>query len=267
MQKSRNFPITMSGLNIWLSLTIICQLSMAPSLNAQMKDTTKKFVINYPNIPKIEISQWLLYPSSFHVAYERVLNQNHSFELFGGYNLFPLSLDLNVTGVNLTSTNNHTGYSFGGEFRFYLNKENKYEAPHGVYLAPFFSYFDFGGNRTLTHTDSAGIGESASLVTRTTFLSFGGELGYQFVIFKHITIDCEFFGPSFTYYTFQAKINGELTGIDQNSLLAQVISDLKEKIPLLNDVANGATISKAGFTDARFPAIGFRYAINIGYRF
>jgi hypothetical protein len=37
----------------------------------QLKDTAK---IKYPNVAKISISSWLLYPNSFHVGYERVLN-------------------------------------------------------------------------------------------------------------------------------------------------------------------------------------------------
>ncbi len=253
------------GLCFCLALASI--VFLAPSTaSAQMKDTTKKFENKYPNIPKISISQWLLYPNSFHVAYERVLSHNKSVDIFGGYNLFPLDFNLNFTGVTFKASTSRTGYSIGGEFRFYLSKENKYDAPHGIFLAPFVSYYQFGGDRGLTHTDSSGATETANLVTKTTFFSVGGELGYQFVLWKRVTIDCEMFGPSFTYYTFQARINGSITGIDENSLVSQVLQALIQKVPLLSDFANGKQINASGFTNQRFPAVGFRYAIFIGFR-
>lgn len=254
-------------LNLSFSLVLASVfLLVSSSVSAQMKDTTKKFQNKYPNIPKVSISSWSLYPNSFHVAYERVLSHNKSIDIFGGYNLFPLDFNLNFTGVDFTQSKARTGYSIGGEFRFYLSKENKYDAPHGVFLAPFISYYNFGGNRGLTHTDSSGVMESANLVTKTTFFSVGGELGYQFVFWKRVTIDCELFGPSFTYYTFQARIDGTITGIDENSLVSQVIQALIQKVPLLSDFANGKQVNVSGFTNQRFPAVGFRYAIFIGFR-
>src|ERR1700712_4149435 len=60
----------------------------------QSKDTTQKFKPERPNIIKLSVSSWLLYPSSFHMGYERVLNENHSIYIFGGYNQFPIKLDL-----------------------------------------------------------------------------------------------------------------------------------------------------------------------------
>jgi hypothetical protein len=250
-------------------LVLFAFFSFLSTASAQMKDTAMDAHKRYPyvNIPKIEISSWLLYPSSFHVAYERVLTTHTSFELFGGYNALPSYANLNITGTSLSLDKTKGGYSFGAEFRFYLLKENKYIAPHGVYLAPYFSYYNFNSNRTLTHTDSTGDMQSVNLNSKVTFLSFGGELGYQFVLGKRIVIDCEVFGPSFTYYTFQASLNGELDGLSQNEILQQVIASLKNKLPFLNSFSNGETVSKSGFTDARFPAIGFRYALNIGFAF
>jgi hypothetical protein len=254
------------GISICLALAIIFLLSPTNG-NAQMKDTTKKFENKHPNIVKVSISQWILYPSSFHMAYERVLSHNKSIDIFGGYNLFPLDFTLNFPGVEFQHSSSRTGYSIGGEFRFYLSKENKYDAPHGVFLAPFISYYNFGGNRGISHTDSLGATEMANLVTKTTFFSVGGELGYQFLLWKRLAIDCELIGPSFTYYTFQARIDGSITGIDESSLIYQALQAIVQKIPLLSDFANGKQVNASGFTNQRFPAVGFRYAIFIGFRF
>jgi len=233
----------------------------------QLKDTTTKFVNERPNIIKVSISSWLLYSNSFHMGYERVLNENHSIYIFGGYNEFPVKLDLGLGGTSFTNAKNKTGYTIGAEFRFYLPKENKYAAPHGIYLAPYISYYHFSSNNTLTHTDSSGNKTSASLAMGIGLLNVGFELGYQFVIAKKFIIDAEMFGPSFTYYSFKANMNGNIAGSTQNETLQAVLDALKAKYPLLNDLSSSKQVFKSGSATEKFPAIGFRYAVSIGYKF
>jgi hypothetical protein len=221
----------------------------------------------YPNIIKYSISNYLLYPNSLHFGYERVLTRNKSIYVFGGTNAFPSSLNLHLDNTNLESAKSKTGYSLGAEFRFYLSKENKYNAPHGIYLAPYISYYSFNSDRTITHTDSSGMQSSAYLTTSISLFNVGVELGYQFVVFKRFVIDAEMFGPSFTTYAFQAKIGGNLNGLDQSEVLQAVLDALKEKFPLLNDLSTSKTVYKSGVASAKFPAVGFRYTISIGYMF
>jgi len=233
----------------------------------QLRDTTLKYVNEHPNIVKVSISSWLLYPSSFHMGYERVLNQNHSIYIFGGYNEFPIKLNLGIQNTNFTAARNKTGYSIGAEYRFYLPKENKYSGPHGIYLAPYISYYDFSSNNTLTHTDSNGNKTSASLAMNIDLLNIGFELGYQFVIGKRFIIDAEMFGPSFTYYSFKANMNGNIAGSTQNETLQAVLDALKAKFPLLSDLSSSKEVVSSGSATEKFPAIGFRYAVSIGYKF
>jgi Protein of unknown function (DUF3575) len=234
---------------------------------AQMRDTTVKYVNEHPNIIKLSISSWLLYPSSFHMGYERVLDANHSIYIFGGYNQFPVKLDLGIQSTSFTDARNKTGYSIGAEYRFYLPKENKYNAPHGIYLAPYISYYNFSSNNTLTHTDTNGVKTSANLDMSIGLLNVGFELGYQFVIAKRFIIDAEMFGPSFTYYSFEAVIHGNIAGSTQNETLQAVLDALKAKFPLLNDLSSSKQVYSNGSATEKFPAVGFRYAVSIGYRF
>jgi hypothetical protein len=233
----------------------------------QLRDTATKFKNQYPNIIKVSITSWLLYPSSFHMGYERVLNENHSIYIFGGYNEFPIKLDLGLQNSQFTNARNKTGYSIGAEYRFYLPKENKYFAPHGIYLAPYVSYYNFSSDHTLTHTDSAGNKSSANLNVGITLTNVGFELGYQFVIAKKFIIDAEMFGPSFTYYTFQANINGHIEGSTDNETLQAVLDALKAKFPLLKDLSSSKSVYSSGSATQKFPAVGFRYTVSIGYRF
>jgi hypothetical protein len=242
-------------------------LSIQLSVSAQMNDSLLRAKTNYPNVVKLSLSSWLLYPNSFHMGYERVLNQNHSIYIFGGYNQFPIKLDLGLQSTSFTDARDKTGYSIGAEYRFYLPKENKYSAPHGIYIAPYISYYNFGSNNTLTHTDTAGNKSSANLAMNIDLFNVGFELGYQFVIAKRFVVDAEMFGPSFTYYSFRANIDGELSGLDQNETLQAVLEALKKKFPLLEDLTSSKSVYKNGSATQKFPAVGFRYAVSIGYSF
>jgi hypothetical protein len=228
--------------------------------------STDTIMTKYPNIIKYSISSYALYPNSFHLGYERVLTRNKSIYIFGGLNEFPVRLNLDLSNTNFTTTTNKTGYSVGAEFRFYLSRENKYNAPHGIYLAPYMSYYQFGADNTVVHTDS---NRSQSIIVNSqiSLFNIGFELGYQFVVFKRFVIDAEMFGPSFTVYSFQAKANGQLDGVDPGETLQAVLDALKAKFPLLSDLSSSKSVYKSGVASSKYPAIGFRYAISIGYMF
>jgi hypothetical protein len=255
------------NLRLRFSITVTILIFISQSGFTQLRDTAVKYVNEHPNIIKVSISNWLLYPNSFHMGYERVLNENHSIYIFGGYNEFPIKLNPIIQNTSFTHARNRTGYCIGAEYRFYLPKENKYNAPHGIYIAPYISYYNFSSNNTLTHTDSNGNKSSASVDMSIALLNVGFELGYQFVIGKRFTIDAEMFGPSFTYYSFKANISGNIAGSTQNETLKAVLDALKEKFPLLNDLSSSKTVYSSGSATEKFPAIGFRYAVSIGYKF
>ena len=230
---------------------------------SQKTDTVKN---NYSNIIKLSISSYALYPHSFHMGFERVLNRNKSIYVFGGYNEFPFKLNLDLSNTNFTDSKSKTGYSIGAEFRFYLSKENKFDAPHGIYLAPYLSYYQFSSSNTLTHTDSTG-SQSINTATKISLFNVGVELGYQFVVFKRFVIDAEMFGPSFTTYAFQVSADGQFNGLDQNETLQAILTALKNKFPLLNDFSTSKEVYKSGVASSKFPAVGFRYAVSIGFMF
>ncbi len=229
--------------------------------------TTDSSRTKYPNVIKYSISNYLLYPNSLHFGYERVLTRNKSIYVFGGYNEFPIKLDLQLPNTNLHNAKNRSGYCLGAEFRFYLSQENKYNAPHGIYLAPYLSYYSFSSDNALTHTDTSGAKSTVNLNSSISLFNVGFELGYQFVVFKRFVIDCEMFGPSFTTYAFQATIDGHLNGLSDNETLQAVLDALKAKFPLLNGLSSSKTVYKSGVASTKFPAVGFRYTVSIGFMF
>jgi hypothetical protein len=243
-------------------ITLTCLISLQ-SYSFGQSDTART---KYPNIIKYSLSSYSIYPNSLHLGYERVLSKNKSIYIFGGYNEFPASLSLNLSNANLSNARNQTGFNVGAEYRFYLSEENKYNAPHGVFLAPYISYYSFSSDHTLTHTDSTG-SQSVNLNTKISLFNVGLELGYQFVVFKRFVIDAELFGPSFSTYSFQAQIDGQLNGLDQNQTLQAVLDAMKAKFPLLSTLSTSKTVFKSGVANTKFPALGFRYVVSIGFMF
>ncbi len=232
---------------------------------AQTTDSLHKTAKEFKNSIKLNISNKILYDNALQLSYERVINKNQTLNIFGGYQEFPGSVILNLDNTKLGDTKKKSGYSFGADYRFYLSKENKYNTPHGVYLAPFISNYHFDSDRTLIHTDSAGTQSSANINTQINFVNIGGEFGYQFVLWRRWVIDAVLFGPAITSYSFKAKLQNDIPGLDENEAAQAIIDALKEKLPLLNDLSSEHGVSGSG-TEA-FWAVGFRYNFSIGFRF
>jgi hypothetical protein len=229
---------------------------------AQVTDSAKvKFQKEYKNTIKLNLTSFVLYSTGIQLNYERLLTSHTSITLFGGYIEFPMPTVIANSPLNFDKNKSKSGFSLGSEFRFYLAQENKYKIPHGVYLAPFVSYYHFANTRT--GKDTTNPENQLSLNTNLNFLNFGGELGYQFVIANRFVIDCVLAGPAITSYSFSLKLNGSSGNYNEN--IQAILDAMKEKYPLLKDLTNGVKVSGSGISS--FWAVGFRYAIHIGYRF
>ena len=244
--------------------SLFCLLSGLTTF-AQTSDTIVKRD-DFRNAIKFNLTANIFYDSAFLVTYERVLSDHRSFSVQAGYLEFPTIVATKLENEKLTKNLSRGGYSISGDYRFYLANENKHNAPHGVYLAPYLSYVSFSNNRksaTYTNPDD-GIKSNVVLNTDLAFASFGGELGYQFVIGRRWVIDCILLGPSLTQYKFKAKLDGDLSNVvDPEGEAAKIIDALIERFPGLKDLNNG--ITKTGARDMW--SGGYRYSINIGYRF
>jgi hypothetical protein len=165
-----------------------------------------------------------------------------------------------------SKNNNRSGYSLGVDYKFYLGSINKFKGPRGVYLAPFVSFFQFRTNRAIIHTDpNTKVQSSIDLSSKFNLTNFGGELGYQFVIWDRLVIDCVLFGPSVTTYNFNLKLDGSVPGLEDNEIYQKVIQAIKDKYPGVEGITGDEGVEKKGVQS--ITALGFRYNISIGYRF
>jgi hypothetical protein len=232
------------------------------SINVFSQSASKDF----KNSVKFNVSNTLLYDNSYQFSYERIIKENQSINVFVGYQEFPL-ITVNLSdNTSFAKNSNRNGFSVGADYRFYLGSINKYKAPRGVYLAPFVSFFQFGTDRDINYTNpDTGVVNTINLSSKFNLTNFGGELGYQFVLWDRFVIDCVLFGPSLTHYKFNAKLDGSIPGIEDNDVYQKVIEAIKDKFPGIDGITGDEGIEKKGVQSVT--AVGFRYNISIGYRF
>jgi opacity protein-like surface antigen len=230
-------------------------LLASPFCSAQLQDSSQTRL----NTIKVNLITSLIYANSGAISYERVTKPNESWSATIGYVQFPKLGNLS-SGTKVSDKGTRGGYVIGGEYRFYLRKENKFQAPHGVFIGPYANYFYFKNDRTLTSADGL---SQAILASKITVLNIGFQLGYQFVIKNRWTIDLIFLGPSVSRYNLGLDLSGDF---DSDTVLEnEIIAALADRFPLIKDLITDQSVDLNGTTSTW--SGGFRYQVNLGYHF
>ncbi|MBL7846309.1 MAG: DUF3575 domain-containing protein [Cyclobacteriaceae bacterium] len=214
------------------------------------------------NTIKIDLTSHWLYRQAWVVSYERVINNRRSWQFTVGYQQFPPISHFGAI-ANVTKDINAQGLKLAGEYRFYLARENKFAAPHGIYLGPYLSFNNFSNKRDIVVATSSGP-EPVSMDSRFDIINVGIQLGYQFVFKDRWTIDLSFMGPSISNYRAQFDLSGNYT-FNPDDVTNEIIKDLITRFPGLSDFLSSGSLSKNGKVDTW--AYGYRYQIQVGYRF
>lgn len=214
------------------------------------------------NTIKLDLTGNLIYRNSINLSYERVVGRNQSFVITAGTQEFPKIVNFgeNIEGEREEA---RSGHKLGGEYRFYLKKENKFAAPRGVYIGPYVTSLGFKSNRGIIYTGSD-VPESAELRARLNILSIGAQLGYQFVFNDRLTLDLVLVGPSYSRYLFKTQLKGDFS-FDPDDIQNEILQGLVEKFPLLEDFLEEKELDSSGTLDTW--TLGYKYQFLIGYRF
>lgn len=214
------------------------------------------------NTVRIDITSQFIYRNAFILSYERILRSSQSFVISGGYQQFPQVSRIGER-IGVKSDRDNSGLKFGADYRIYLKKENKFAAPRGVYIGPYFTYHLFNNNRLL-EVDNNGSTEEAILDSRFTIFNLGFQLGYQFLINNRWAIDLSFIGPSLSHYKYTLDLDGNYT-FDKDDIQNEIILDLIDRFPMLDEALAGDEITRKGKLDTW--SYGFRYQLTVGYHF
>jgi hypothetical protein len=184
--------------------------------------------------------------------------------LIGGVVKFPELQSLG-SNIKVVKDQKRSGYVVGGEYRFYLQKENKYKAPHGVYIGPYANLFEFKNERNLVITAEDDMSTSSVLLTsKINAVNLGFQMGYQFVINNRWTIDMIFIGPSASWYAAKFNLDGTLN-IPEDEFEQEIIDGLLDRFPLIKELVSEESVNVRG-NNSRWSG-GFRYQLNVGYHF
>ena len=217
------------------------------------------------NTIKIDLTSNLLFRNAFNLSYERVRRPNQTYAITLGYHEFPKLSSLGNAIQTTDDSEKRTGFKVGGEYRFYLKKENKYQAPHGVYIGPYASYLHFDNERDLRITADDGTVHDAFFKSNINVLNIGFQAGYQFVINDRFTIDLAFFGPSISRYSAKFNLDSDFNVDEEHEYKNEMLQALVDRFPLLDDLIKDKEVDTSGKMDTW--SLGYRYQILVGSRF
>lgn len=199
------------------------------------------------------------------IGYERTIEKHQSFTFnIGRMSLPAFGSGSNSDSLKLVKNSNDKGFHISADYRFYLAGENKHEAPRGVYIGPFYSYNSFSrSNEWVLNTEDFNGNVNTDL--KLSFHTVGAELGYQFVLWKRVSLDFVLFGPGLGFYNLKAGLSTTLSPDEETLFFEKLNGYLADKIPGYNLAIEEGEFQKTG--SVKTTTAGFRYMINIGFRF
>lgn len=241
---------------ILLTATILSSISLYGQT-----DTTKFF----KNTIRVNVSNPMVFGWKFNViGYERVINEHQSASISFGRTAFPSFTGSGNDSLGVTNKFTDNGMNFSVDYRFYLKKENRYRAPHGIYLGPYYAYNSFERDQTWDLNTESFTGQVKTDIKINAHLT-GVQLGYQFILWKRLAIDMILMGPGWWSFGLKTNFDTTLTPDDEALILEKINEALKEKFPGSDLVIQGGSFEarKSSWTSTA----GFRYMINLGFRF
>jgi hypothetical protein len=242
-------------------------LVVATGSSGIAQDSTAKTDKWRKNVIRYDLSGGLLFGIDRYVVfgYERVLGPHQSISLNVGVVGLPGLISINTDSFSLSKDSKNSGYNASLDYRFYLAKENKYQPPHGLYIGPYISYNYFQRGNDWGWRQGSGSQQTVNTTTDLYIFTVGGELGYQFVVWKRLAIDLVMIGPGFSRYSLKARINSPVSEENRQQLQDAMQQLLTQKFPGMNYVFSGKEFDANGKIGTW--NVGYRYIVHIGFVF
>jgi len=241
-------------------MILLLFIAFCLNLNAQ-EDSLKDF----KNTILINITNPLLFGEKYNViGYERVIKDHQTVYGSIGRFAFPKFVDLFNDSVGIKNEYHDHGFHISFDYRFYLKSENKFSAPRGIYLGPYYAFNYLTREMTWDLNTSNYTGEVKSNFDLMANL-IGVQLGYQFVFWNRLSVDIILAGPGLWFFNLKTDFDNDLLPEDETMLLEELNEMLKERFPGSDFVIQGGGFEIQRVTHTA--AMGFRYMVNVGFRF
>jgi hypothetical protein len=251
----------MQRINLIRTVILIIIVISLPFIASGQSDPDKQL----KNTIRVNISNPMIFGWKYNViGYERVIKDYQTASVSLGRIGFPKLDILNTDSLGITDQYNDKGYNFSVDYRFYLRKENKNLAPRGVYIGPYYALNHFSRDvKWDLHSETFDGTVTSSTKIAANF--FGAQLGYQFVLWNRMAIDLILMGPGWWAFSIKTDFDTSLPQEDASELLEKLNGMLQDKFPGSDFVITGDDFKASDFS--RADKIGFRYMINLGFRF
>jgi hypothetical protein len=230
------------------------------SQSDSLKISSQKNIIKWNLTPMI-----LVGPKSIVFSYERIVNSRQSFSITAGYLELPPFGNRSGEVFDFAREMDRGGYDFAVDYRFYFFKRNKYAIPDGLYWGPYASVYNlnFSGESNIT-LDGQQV-NTVYLRTDMMMYNLGVQLGYQFLIGKHFTIDLHLIGPSSSVYSLKFDIDSDFAPDKEEEFFDKYEEFIQNLFPGGELVFKDLDFKVTGRNTIN--SFGFRYGIQLGYHF
>jgi hypothetical protein len=198
-------------------------------------------------------------------GYERVTGKHQSISINAGKISFPRIISIITDSFSLGRDVKNTGVNLSVDYRFYLSRENKHHPPRGLYIGPYYSFNRYTRDNEFSFKRSSGNTQLGTSNTTFTINTIGGELGYQFVLWKRLALDFVMVGPGLSNYDISTKFDGPLTDDERKQLREATREVMTQRFPGMNFVLGDKEIDADGTLSTW--SLGFRYLVHIGFVF
>jgi hypothetical protein len=164
----------------------------------------------------------------------------------------------------LLKNNDDKGFNTSIDYRFYLGQVNKYSAPRGVYIGPYYSYNHFERGNVWNFEGETYQGQVNTDLT-LNFHTIGFQLGYQFIFWDRVALDLVLIGPGIANYSAKIGLDTSMSPEDEALFFEELNALLADKIPGYDQVIEPGEFGRTGSFNTT--TVGFRYMIHLGYRF
>src|SRR5262245_31472103 len=234
---------------------------------AQGPGDSAKTMPRYKNVIRYNLSGALLFGVSKYIVfgYERMVNPRQSISVNVGTASLPKLISIVTDSFETNKDSKRNGLNASVDYRFYLSSENRFDAPHGFYIGPYYSYNEF--TRETVWDFKTRNNTATSLTTDTKFHinTIGFEVGYQLILWKRLTMDFVMVGPGYGIYKYKAKFDGNINASQREDLFDGLKQLLTQKFPGMDFVFGDKEINSNGVL--RTSTIGYRYIVHIGFIF
>src|ERR1044071_2853879 len=153
---------------IFLPQSLLLILTISSICRVQAQNDSLKQMRQYKNVIRYNLSGALIFGLDRYLVfgYERVIKPNQTISVnIGGVKL-PKLVTINTDSFSLQKDSKSNGVNVSVDYRFYLGKENKYTAPRGAYIGPYYSFNKFTRDNQWQYTKGTG---NNYINTHTTF--------------------------------------------------------------------------------------------------